>query len=401
MARKAKDNPTNMGDTDVANELRAASSQLVNAQEALEAAREPVRGAKAIVKAAGIDFDIFKLCHGIRHLDDDDARQKRIRKLQVAIAALLSDKVQLDLFGFMVAQVKPAVKEALREASDTLQREEPEATTEPQDTDLPFDPPSVPEVEEPSEDVPALVAAESMPEGAGFAFNNGMQAGRQGFDADANPHEPGSAEAVLWEDGRAKGLSVGPAEVAEEPAAAVDQPGVTTVVEFAGTAEQRRIQAYFYGFDNASKNPINALTKGRRGEIKARIEAGFRDASEGVEPRHPRPTTPERGAVASQPTTDADESGEAETDPARVGVRDIDGKPTLFDLLANSPLVDVSSARTGEAWALQINEYFADRLNSVSRAELIDAAKTLSRGRMLVTPTAPGSAPAYDLRSAV
>lgn len=401
MARKGKDNPTNMGADDVAQTLRNASGQLVEAADGLEAARVPIKAAKAAVKATGIDFDIFKLCHGIRHLDDDDARQKRIRKLQAAIAALLGDKVQLDLFGFMTAVVvEPAAQKALREASDELHEADPDSDSdaEPQDQDLPFDPPTVPTLDEPAEDAPVLVVAADMPEGAGFAFNNGMQAGRQGFDADANPHEAGSAEATLWEDGRTKGEALGPVE--EDAAPASEQPAASTVVEFTGTAEQKRLQAYFYGFDNATKNPINALTKGRRGEIKARIEAGFQDNSEGLEPRYPRPAAPKQDDAAAQLATDADDGAEA-TEPARVGVKEVDGKLMLVDLLSGSPLMDVSSQRTGDAWAMQINEHFADRLDSAPRAELIDAVMTLARGRMLVSPATLGAAPAYDLRSAV
>lgn len=245
MARKAKDNPTNLAGPDVASELKYASNQLVSAQDALEAAREPVRGAKAIVKAAGIDFDIFKLCHGIRHLDDDDARQTRIRKLQVAIAALLGDKVQLDLFGFTMAQARPAVGESLREASDVLQGEEADNETGEADDELPFDPPTVPTFDEEPEDIPALVVADGMPEGAGFAYNKGLMAGRQGFDADANPYDANGAEAKLWEDGRQQGAAALLAAAEEEDSnedhdAADDAVAEASVVEIVSAAEQKR-----------------------------------------------------------------------------------------------------------------------------------------------------------------
>ncbi|NUB17102.1 hypothetical protein GAY28_34885, partial [Azospirillum brasilense] len=127
MARKAKDNPTNMADEDVADTLRQASGDMIEAQDGLEQARAPIKKAKAAVKATGIDYDIFNLCHGIRHLDDDSQRQKRISKLRVAIHALLGDKVELDLFGFVATTVRPAVKASLAKASDDLAKVEPPA----------------------------------------------------------------------------------------------------------------------------------------------------------------------------------------------------------------------------------------------------------------------------------
>lgn len=408
MARKTKDNPTNLSETDIAESLRLASSQLVEAQDALEAAREPVRGAKAVVKASGIDFDIFKLCHGIRHLDDDDARQKRIRKLQVAIAALLSDKVQLDLFGFMVAQVKPAVKEALQQASDTLQREAPEEAKEPQDQEIPFDvePPSVPEPEAEEEDIPALMAAEEMPENAGFIANNGLSAGRLGHGPEMNPHPEGSVEARLWEQGRARGAEMGPdAEQQQDAQGEADQSAGAEVTELP-TAKRKttgadKLAAYFDGFDGAAKDLFTEDCPHGRGALKTQWLLGLEDAKAGKPPRFVRPAAAQANQQdeAAQEDVPFDDDQQTDDEPAgRVEVWEIDGKFTLYDLEANAPLMDVSGPKTGETWANQINTFFADRLQEVTRDELIDAAKTLARGRLLATPT---SAPSYDVRTAV
>ncbi|WP_042700763.1 hypothetical protein [Azospirillum sp. B506] len=406
MARKAKDNPTNLSETDVAESLRLASTQLVEAQDALEAAREPVRGAKAVVKAAGIDFDIFKLCHGIRHLDDDDARQKRIRKLQVAIAALLSDKVQLDLFGFMVAQVKPAVKEALKQASDTLQREEPEESKESQDQEIPFEvePPSVPEPGAVEEDIPALMAAEEMPENAGFIANNGLSAGRLGHGPEMNPHPEDSVEAKLWEQGRARGEVLGP-EAGQSEDQGDEQPAGAEVTDIAiakrgKVSGAEKMAAYFAGFDAAARDSFTEDCPHDRGALKTQWLLGLKDAKEGKAPRFVRPAAEqvEREEAAQEEVLLGNDQ-QAEDEPAgRVEVWEIEGKFTLYDLETNSPLMDVSSPKTGEAWANQINTYFAGRLEEVTRDELIDAAKTLARGRLL---TAPTSAPSYDVRTAV
>lgn len=499
MGRKPKDNPTHMSTDDVADTLRTASSDLIEAQEGLKAARQPIHDAKAQIKATGIDFDIFSLCHGIRHLEDDDARQKRIGKLQIAVHALLGDRVQLDMFGF-VAQVKPAVKEALKKASDTLREVEPAGEAAPANEtgdELPFDPPSTPALDEPEEDVPALVAAESMPEGAGYAFNNGVKAGRKGFDADANPHAPESAEAALWERGRAQGAAqasrfvaradgeggrrhqllcdddvvfehpdldlvmtccatLNSAEIeAADPLTPVqireavrphldggfgvvfegrfapdaeERPATTApaLVEFTGSTSAKRVQAYFYGYDGAEAEALLAdLIKGRRGEIKAQIEAGFTDRTKGEPPRHQRPeerrvpagerVVPGEPAIEAStqpdgPAEDSDENGQAGTDEAedaeegqgerlRVGVREVGGKHVLFDLHDEEPLMDVSGPKTGETWANQINAHFADRLDTVTRTDLINAAKTLACGRMLMPP--PPAAPGGGMFAAV
>ena len=407
MARKAKYNPTNLSETDVANSLRSASYQLVEAAEGLEAARAPVRDAKAVVKATGIDFDIFKLCHGIRHLDDDDARQKRIRKLQVAIAALLSDKVQLDLFGFMTAQVKPAVVEALQQASDTIQREEPEEVKEPQDQDLPFDvePPSVPEPEAHEEDIPALMAAEEMPENAGFITNNGLKAGQLGHGPEMNPHAEDSVEARLWEQGRARGAEMGPETEQQDEQGDGEQPAGAEVTELA-TAKGKatpadKLAAYFAGFDGAANHLFTEDCPHDRGALKTQWLLGLKDAKDGKSPRFVRPAAAAAGQQdeAAQEEVPFDDDQQAEEEPAgRVDVREVDGKWKLFDMEANAPLMDVSGPKTGETWANQINTFFADRLETVTRDELIDAAKTLARGRLLATPT---SAPSYDVRTAV
>ncbi|PGH55909.1 hypothetical protein CRT60_21915 [Azospirillum palustre] len=409
MARKAKDNPTNLTETDIADSLRLASSQLVEAQDALEAAREPVRGAKAVVKAAGIDFDIFKLCHGIRHLDDDDARQKRIRKLQVAIAALLSDKVQLDLFGFMTAQVKPAVREALQQASDTLQREAPEEAKEHQDQEIPFDvePPSVPEPEAVEEDIPALMSAEEMPENAGFIANNGLSAGRLGHGPEMNPHPENSVEARLWEQGRARGAEMGPEADQQDVQDSDEQPAGADVTDLA-TAKRGKVTdadklaAYFAGFDAASQDKFGEDCPHGRGTLKTQWVLGLKDAQGGKPARFVRPAAAQveqqDDAVSEDAPADGDDQHHDDEPAGRVEVWEIDGKYTLYDLETNSPLMDVSGPKTGETWANQINTFFADRLETVTRDELIDAAKTLARGRLL---TAPTTALSYDVRSAV
>ncbi|QCO14014.1 hypothetical protein D3869_01520 [Azospirillum brasilense] len=526
MARKAKDNPTNMADEDVADQLRQASSDLVDAQEALEAARAPIKEAKGLIKATGIDFDIFRLCHGIRHLDDDAQRQKRIKKLHVAMHALLGDVVKLDLFGFTTS-IKPAVKKALQQASDDLAKAEPPApppemadADETNSSDAPDAeaPPQVPDDEPVSEDPPPLVAAEDMPEGAGFAFNNGKTAGRQGHGPDANPHDAETPEHGLWERGRAAGAAwaarfyngetaesgghavmcqdeggivvfrhadaelvarcadalnaaqaaademLSPAQIRDvvhpcladpegnfgvvfegkfAPDAEEQAPAAPTneKVKFTGSAKQQRIEAYFFGYDGAAAGtPLEVLTKGRRGEPKAKIEAGYRDQQAGTEPKHERPAVKapaeeQTGGEAAETAADAEGQGEADaTEPnfddqgvtdadnraeptdepgeadqqdteeagqaeviataepetwdpeqGRVGVQQdgATGQWVMFDLKERQPLVDAPGPNSGETWANQINGYFADCLGDVPRAELITAAKTLAMGRLL------------------
>ncbi|QCG94998.1 hypothetical protein E6C67_14295 [Azospirillum sp. TSA2s] len=410
MARKTKDNPTNLSENDITDVLRSASYNLVEAAEGLEAARAPVRDAKAAVKATGIDFDIFRLCHGIRHLEDDGARQNRIRKLQVAIAALLGDRVQLDLFGFMTAQVKPAVKEALQQASEKLNEAEPvdQQDSEPKDQEIPFDvePPSVPEPEAVEEDIPALMAAEEMPENAGFIANNGLSAGRLGHGPEMNPHPENSVEARLWEQGRARGAEMGPETEQQEGQGGDEQPAGAEVTELATAKREKvtgadKVAAYFDGFDGAAKDLFSEDCPHGRGALKTQWLLGLEDAKAGKSPRFVRPAAAQTGQQdeAAQEEVPFGDDQPLDDEPAgRVDVREVDGKWKLFDMEANAPLMDVSGPKTGETWANQINTYFADRLETVTRDELIDAAKTLARGRLLATPTA---APSYDVRTAV
>ncbi|NUB14030.1 hypothetical protein GAY28_15825 [Azospirillum brasilense] len=197
--------------------------------------------------------------------------------------------------------------------------------------------------------------------------------------------------------------------------------------KFTGSAKQR-IEAYFFGYDGATAGtPLEVLTKGRRGEPKARIEAGYRDQQAGTEPKHPRPdakvevadesaeTAADQGSdtegqadaeveqadqppdddvpVDADPTIDAPfEADESEPEPAewtaeqgRVGVQQdgATGQWVMFDLKERQPLVDAPGPNSGETWANQINGYFADRLGDVPRAELITAAKTPAMGSLL------------------
>lgn len=536
MARKAKDNPTNMADEDVAETLRQASSDLVDAQEALEAARAPIKEAKGLIKATGIDFDIFRLCHGIRHLDDDAQRQKRIKKLHVAMHALLGDVVKLDLFGFTTS-IKPAVKKALQQASDDLAKVEPPAPPPELDDDDETDssdepaaeaPPQTPDDEPVSEDPPPLVAAEDMPEGAGFAFNNGKTAGKQGHGPDANPHAADTPEHGLWERGRTAGAAwaarfftgesletgdhalmcrdeggivvfrhadaelvarcadalnaaqaaademLSPAQIRDvvhpcladpegdfgvvfegkfAPDAADEQAPVASNVQkvkFTGSAKQQRIEAYFFGYDGATAGtPLEVLTKGRRGEPKAKIEAGYRDQQSGAEPKHERPEAKAPAEEAStdeavemavdvegqgdndntepnfdgQDVTDVEnggaeptgesfeqdqqgegEAGQAEViatvepeawDPeqGRVGVQEDEiGQWVMFDLKERQPLIDAPGQNSGKVWADKINDHFSGRLAEVPRAELVNACSTLALGRLLSPPINHGTA---------
>lgn len=208
MARKRKDNPTNMAQSDVADTLVRASGELEQAQAGLNAARMPINAAKAAVKATGIDFDIFNMFHKIRHLEDDDQRQRRINKLRVAWQALLADKVHPDLFGAdAVPAVAPAVQEELRNASDTLREVEPEDVNLPFDAEPARSAPTDGDAEESTEDPAPLAVATDMPEGAGFVANAGLEAGRHGAAPEDNPHEAGSVEHGLWERGRARGAA--------------------------------------------------------------------------------------------------------------------------------------------------------------------------------------------------
>ncbi|MCM8736614.1 hypothetical protein M5E06_21030 [Azospirillum sp. A1-3] len=408
----AKDNPTNLSENDITDSLRSASYKLVEAAEGLEAARAPVRDAKAVVKATGIDYDIFKLCHGIRHLEDDGARQNRIRKLQVAIAALLGDRVQLDLFGFVVAQVRPAVKEALQKASSELRETEPAerdetTSSEPQDQEIPFDvePPSVPEPEVQEEDIPALMAAEEMPENAGFIANNGLSAGRLGHGPEMNPHPENSVEFRLWEQGRARGAEMGPEGEQQDGQGRADQPAGAEVTELptakTKTSPADKLAAYFAGFDGAAKDLFTEDCPHGRGALKTQWLLGLEDAKAGKAPRFVRPAAAqaEQQDAGALEEVSFDDDQQTDDEPAgRVDVREVDGKWKLFDMEANAPLMDVSGPKTGETWANQINTFFADRLETVTRDELIDAAKTLARGRLLATPTV---VPSYDVRTAV
>ncbi len=486
MARGKKDNPINMAESDIAETLRRASGQLVEANNGLEAARLPIKEAKAAVKASGIDFDIFNVFHGIRHLEDDAARQRRIDKVRIACKALLGDKVQIDLFGSVaVVSVAPAAQETLRKASDALHAAAPEDEQESDgiDTDAADEseatPPAIADPEAATDDAPALVLADDMPEEAGRIFNNGVEAGRKGFGPEDNPHDPDSAEYALWERGRVNGATQ---VYADEPSAvaeaqfciggdeaggftveridgaevvltapneslaadivealnraqalssdpllpeqvregvrpllidasvmfegrfaaydgAVEQPADSAVsgpVKFTGSTKQQRIQAYFHGLDGAAAGQdLSALTKGRRGEIKAQIETGFGDGKDGVQPRHERSDAPkvieqpdEAQEYAGNDEDLSDEDAEQDADSI-VAVREAGEKHELYDTRSGFAIIDTDGLASGTVWADQINGHFIGQRDDVTHADLADAAKTLALGRRLSVPTTP------------
>lgn len=238
MARgRKKDNPTHMAPDQIVDTLRRASSQMVDAEDALKSARAPLNSAKAAVKATGLDFDIFKLLHGIRHAEDDTKRQNRINKLKLGIDALLGDMVTLDLFGTAApVAARPEVKEALQQASDDLRRAMPEGDQEDEDgeddseeaelEDADERPATDGEDDPPVQDLRPLAVADEMPGDAGSVFNAGVEAGRNGFLPEDNHYDPETPEHALWERGRIKGATQAAAEDAVEIAAAGFRFGV-------------------------------------------------------------------------------------------------------------------------------------------------------------------------------
>lgn len=433
MARR-KETPTNLAAADRADTLRKASAQLVKAQEGLETARAPVKAAKAVVKAAGIDHDIFRLFHGIRHAEDDEQRNRRLRMIEVAWDALLGDVTTADLFrGTARPALAPEVVQDLRDASDALHEEEPQDEELPFDTDGAeeagepnFDDGGVAQAEngdaEPAADLPVIMTAESMPADAGAIANDGYAQGRAGVGPEMNPHEADSTEHALWERGRQRGAAAGPENSADEaiaePAAVFDPNA-----RFTGSTEQKRIQAYWHGYRGTEAGCESAaLLAGRRGEIKTQITAGIADFNGKVPPRYSDPDAP---AVAGEPPaveegveadagkpphrTEADAASSSGwqgvgEDGRRVAVQNRDGKLVLVDLVNDRPLIDVPSGYTGEAWAKNINAHFAGRLDTVTNSDLKEAAKTLAMGRVLEPAAAfrghTGVSPA-DLAAAV
>lgn len=412
MGRKSSTQPLRSDDEQLSRTLQRASSKLVKAKEALDKAREPVREAMNTAKTAGIDGDIFRLFHGIRHNEDDEKRLKRIRMLRACEKALLSDINAPDLFEGDEPALAPEVVQDLRDASDAMHQDEVENGEAGDAADAPFDadtPPAAGEGEQTAEAPEAdwgdelLEADDTTLDNAGTVFNAGRDAGRTGAQADANPHEAGSAEHSLWERGRLQGAAQGP----EEPAAAAFDPGA----KFSGSTEQKRIQAYWHGYRGTEAGCDSAtLLAGRRGEIKTQITAGIADFNGKVPPRYADPNAP---AVASEPPTveeGADAAPSAEpTDEGdddllvRVEVQDRDGKLVLVDLESLQPLIDVPSDFTGQMWAKRIHDHFAGRLRTVTNSDLKEAAKKLAMGRVLDSTMFPGqpSVTTADLAAAV
>jgi hypothetical protein len=203
--------PTNINEADAADALRRASAQIVEATEAAEVAKGPLKKAKAAVKATGIDFDIFNLVHKIRSLDEDDRRRSRIRKLELTMRALLSDQITPDLFGGLADALPPESAEALRAASDELGADGDFDVLEFEDghgggeesaetDEAPFDVAGSDAGDDDADPAP-VVLAEDMPEGAGAAFNMGSDAYYTGMDEDDCPFgddEGDAARRILW-----------------------------------------------------------------------------------------------------------------------------------------------------------------------------------------------------------
>jgi hypothetical protein len=211
----------------------------------------------------------------------------------------------------------------------------------------------------------------------------------------------GMAAVVLWFGDFAAASAAHVAPTTDSP-----PPAATPAAKGQGGKETQRVLAYYVGYDGAKAGKgIDELVKGKRGEIRARIERGFNDYHEEKDPKYARPAAgapeaPAEAAEAIEPeeVDESDLEQEAEL-PVRVAVCTVEGKLMLVDLQDEQPIMDVSGPKTGETWANQINEHYAHRLDSVTRAELVDAAKTLAKGRMLTRP-AP-AAPEADLRAAV
>lgn len=204
--RPKKDKPiTNINAADAADALRRASGKIVQAEEAVDAAKAPLRDAKAVVKATGIDYDIFALIHKIRTLDDDAKRQSRIHKLKLTCAALLDDVVCADLFsGNLTVSLSPAAAQSLRDASDALEGAEEYAHDDGGARDdfqdaaeaEPWTEP--PEPTHADDDPAPITLAADMPSGAGAAFNMGSDAWVAGMDEDDCPFGDDDAKRSLW-----------------------------------------------------------------------------------------------------------------------------------------------------------------------------------------------------------
>lgn len=197
--------PNNVGSADRSDALRRASSQLAKAQEGLEAARMPIKEAKAAVKAVGVDGDIFRLFHGIRHLEEDDQRRRRLDMIDVCRDALLSDVMTADMFqGAAKAALPPSAVQSLRDTSDMLA--EDEAALADGDTEERIGE-AAGQTEELDADFgdPLVEADDNQLDGAGHAFNAGRDAGRKGEDADFNPYTNDDPLSELWARGRLKG----------------------------------------------------------------------------------------------------------------------------------------------------------------------------------------------------
>jgi hypothetical protein len=222
--------PTNINEADAADALRRASAQIVEATEAAEAAKWPLKKAKAAVKATGIDFDIFNLVHKIRSLDEDDKRRSRIRKLELTMRALLSDQITPDLFGGLAGALPPESAAALRAASDELgadgdfdglEFEDGPGGEETAETEeVPFDVADSGAGDGDADPAP-VVLAEDMPVGAGAAFNMGSDAYYTGMDEDDCPFgddEGDAARRALWLRGfkAAEALNAPPAPNEDE-----------------------------------------------------------------------------------------------------------------------------------------------------------------------------------------
>jgi len=203
----------NIGDADRADALRRASSTIIKAQADIDEARAPVKTAMGAVKAAGIDAKVFKLFHGIRHLESDDQRVKALRQVDVVREALLGDVETSDLFkSGAKAALPPDTAAALRDASDQMADDEPPF-------DLGDEPAEIEASNDEGGDGSAVVeppAAEAdfegaardegeVPEDAGWAFNTGRVAGRAGQDT--NIFDPDTPSWELWNKGYAKGAA--------------------------------------------------------------------------------------------------------------------------------------------------------------------------------------------------
>jgi len=478
----------NIGEADRADALRLASSTIVKAQADIDEARAPVKTAMGAVKAAGIDAKVFKLFHGIRHLEDNVQRAKALRQVDVCREVLVGEFETGDLFKSEArAALPPDTAAALRDASDQMADDEPPL-------DLGDEPAEIEASNDEGGDGSAVVeppAAEAdfegsardegdVPEDAGWAFNTGRDAGRAGLDTSANDFTPDTPSWELWSKGHTKGaaereaaaarfavleridhglclrdttsgddvltLGFGAGDEADALADAlntanaaadmsdaeivagirdimVNADGVSWVWcgRWRGVADGGDIPAQTDGEDTPPEDERRLTPSGvdvtdvalptppKRGKPSAaalveaeRVGREYHARGAGRDSDHPT-TFPalmidayRRGWDEAENAAKADDESAVDK-PPRLVVRDGARGPVVFDTLADRPLIDCGTVKTGEAWIAEITEDRGESLDgtpsAVLREALVDLAKSgSSRPRAITPPPVAGDA---------